>query len=252
MATVRSIITQALQEIGVDSQGETLSASDAQVCLLRFQNQLDAWQADALTLAVNAQLTFTISSSANTFTIGPTGDIAAQRPVYVDAMTYVVPGSSPEVETIMAPMSDDQWDVLSIKNLTSSLPTQYYYSTSFTTLLGTIFVWPTPTQSVKLYVYVKQGAGVPVALSSTILGPPGYQEAFMYQLALRLMTPFSRSPNDVPLLVGPQGLANQAFARIKRANMQPGLLGVDAALVPTSGGAYNVLNDTNTGYYGGQ
>jgi hypothetical protein len=46
------------------------------------------------------------------------------------------------------------------------------------------------------------------------------------------------------------GLAAEAYAKIKRANMQPGLLGVDAALVPTSGGAYNILNDTNTGYYG--
>ena len=252
MATVRSIITQALQEIGVDSQGDGISAADAVVALERFQNQLDAWQADALTLAVNAQLTFTMPGSTNTFTLGPSGDINTQRPVYIDAMTYVVPGSSPEVETIMAPMNDDQWDVLSIKTLTSSLPTQFYYNTSFSTLLGTIFVWPTPTQDVTVYVYVKQGPGVPVALSSTILGPPGYQEAFMYQLALRLMTPFARSPNDVPLLVGPQGLANQAFARIKRANMQPGLLGVDAALVPTSGGAYNVLNDSNTGYYGGR
>jgi hypothetical protein len=250
VATVLSIVTQALQEIGAYGQGEGLSAADAQVCLLRFQNQIDAWQADSLTLAVNAQLTFTIPSGTNTFTIGPTGDIVAQRPVYIEAMNYVVVGSSPEVETEMAPMNDDQYDALSIKNLTSSYPTQYYYNTSFTSLNGSMFVWPTPTQDVKVYPYVKQGPGVPVALSSTITGPAGYQEAFVYQLALRLMTPFSKKAEDVPLLVGPQGMANQAYARVKRANMQPGLLGVDAALVPTSGGAYNILNDENTGYYG--
>src|SRR6476660_5265022 len=149
MATVMGLITQALQEIGATGQGETIPPADAAVALLRFQNQLDAWQAEALTLAVNAQLTFTIPSSTNSFTIGPTGDIVAQRPVDIQAMNYVVPGSSPEVETIMAPMDDDQYDVLSIKNLTSSLPTQFYYNTSFTTLLGSMFVWPTPTQNVK-------------------------------------------------------------------------------------------------------
>ncbi len=245
MATVLSIVTQALQEIGAYGQGESLSAFNAQVCLLRFQNQLDAWQADQLTLAVNAQLTFTIPGSTQTFTIGPTGDIVAQRPVSIEAMNYVVPGSSPEVETVMAPMNDDQWDALSIKNLPSSLPTQYYYNTSFTSLNGSMFVWPMPTQDVKVYVYAKQGPAVPVALSSSVTGPAGYQDAFMYQLALRLCTPFAM---PVPPLL--PGLAAEAYAKIKRANMQPGLLGVDAALVPTSGGAYNILNDSNTGYYG--
>lgn len=249
MATVRDVITDALMEIGAIGQGETPSAPDAQLALRYFQRQLDAWQAEALTLAVNTQLTFTISSSANTFTIGPTGDIVAQRPVWIDAMTYVVPGTSPEVETIMAPMNDDQYDVLSIKNLESSLPTQFYYNTSFSTLLGSMFIWPTPTQDVKLYVYVKQGAGVPAALGDTIQGPAGYLEAFLYQLALRLVTPFAKNLNTLPLL---PKMAQDALARIKRSNLQPGLLGVDAALVPTSGGAYNVLNDTNTGYYGGR
>ncbi len=245
MATVLSIVTQALQEIGAYGQGETLSAYNAQVCLLRFQNQLDAWQADALTLAVNAQLTFTIPSGVLNFTIGPTGDIVAQRPVYIEAMNYVVPGSAPEVETVMAPMNDDQFNALSIKELSSSLPTQYYYNTSFTLPNGVMFVWPTPTQDVKVYVYAKQGPAVPAALSSSVTGPAGYQDAFMYQLALRLCTPFAM---PVPPLL--PGLAAEAYAKIKRANMQPGLLGVDAALVPTSGGAYNILNDTNTGYYG--
>ena len=247
MATVLSIVTQALQEIGVYSQGDNISPADAQVCLLRFQNQLDAWQAEELTLAVNTPLTFTIPSSTSTFTIGPTGDIVAQRPVWIQAMNYVVVGSSPEVETVMAPMSDDQYDAQSIKHLTSSYPTQYYYNTSFSTLLGSMFVWPTPTQNVKVYVYVKQGAGVPVALTDTILGPAGYQDAYIYQLALRLCTPFAR---PVPQLL--PSMAAEAYARVKRANLQPGLLGVDAALVPTSGGSYNVLNDTNTGYYGGR
>lgn len=248
MATVRAICTDALEEIGVTGQGETPSAPDIQKALLRFQYQLDAWQSESLTLAVNTPLTYTIPSSTHTFTIGPTGNIVAQRPVWIQAMTYVNPGSSPEVETILAPMSDDQYDALSIKSLPSSLPTQYYYNTSFTSLNGSMFVWATPTQNVKVYVYVKQGAAVPVALSDTVIGPAGYAEAFLYQLALRLVTPFAKNLADLPLL--PQ-LARESLARIKRVNLQPGLLGVDAALVPTSGGAYNILNDTNTGSYGG-
>ncbi len=249
MPTVRSVITQALKEIGVCGQGETPSASDSADALLYLQNQLDAWQAEALTLAVNTQLTFTTTGSAQTFTIGPSGDINAQRPVSIETMTYVNPGSSPEVETLMAPMNDDQYDALSIKALPSSLPTQYYYNTSFTSLLGTLFIWPLPTQAVKLYIYVKQGAGVPVLLTDTLQGPAGYAEAFMYQLALRLVTPFSKALNDLPLL--PQ-FARESLGRIKRANLQPGFLGVDAALAPSGGFGYDILNDTSRGSYGGR
>ena len=36
--------------------------------------------------------------------------------------------------------------------------------------------------------------GVPATLDSILLGPPGYQDAFMYQLALRLCTPFAKTP----------------------------------------------------------
>jgi hypothetical protein len=41
--------------------------------------------------------------------------------------------------------------------------------------------------------------------------------------------------------------SKESFARIKRPNTQPGLMGVDAALMPMSGGAYNIYSDSNTG-----
>ena len=58
MATVRAIVSDAYREIGVIGINDTMDANLAALGLLRFQNQLDAWQAESLTLAVNAQLTF--------------------------------------------------------------------------------------------------------------------------------------------------------------------------------------------------
>ena len=72
-----------------------------------------------------------------------------------------------------------------------------------------------------------------------LLGPPGYQEAFLYALALRLCTPFGR---PVPPLL-PQ-LMTEAMANMKRPNVDPGLLGVDAALTIGVGSGYNVYADT--------
>ncbi len=246
MPTVRSILTDALTEVGVIGQGETPDAATAQTALRYFQRQIDAWQADRLTLSVQAQTPVTWPSSTSTRTVGPGGQINIQRPVWINQINYVVPGSSPAVETIMGPMDADSYAGLSIKGLQSGLPTLYFYQTSMDTLLGTLFIWAQPTQSLTLNLYIPQAVGVPTTLDDILLGPPGYQEAFVYQLALRLCNPFAVTP--VPPLL--PGLAQNAFLVMKRPNNVPGLLGVDQALVPSLGGGYNILNDTTVGQSG--
>lgn len=247
MATVSSIINQALTEIGVLPQGVTASSADLATALTYVQNMVDAWQADNLTLAVMPQVAVTWPSSTSTQTIGPTGaNITAQRPVWINELNYVVPGTNPEVEVPLGPMDRDQYAVQSIKNLSSAYPLTFFYQTSLTQTYGTLFLWPQPSQSLKLYLYYPTGVTVPTSTSDALIGPPGYQEAFVYQLALRLCNPWGRNPP--PLL---PGLAANAYAAMKRPNMKPGLLGIDPALAPATGGAYNVLSDVFSGWYGG-
>jgi len=242
MATVQSIITDALTEIGAYSVGEALSAADAALGLRRLQHQLDSWNADNLTLATLRRETFTLTSSTSTVTIGQSGTptITAPRPLLLQAVNYVVVGSSPAVEVPMGAMDEDSYAAQAIKALTSTYPTQYFYTPS--TPNGTIFFWPTPSQNVSIALYYEDPITVPVALTTDLVGPPGYQDAFMYQLAIRLCTPFGRSiPEALP------SLAAEAFAKMKRPNNAPGLLGVDAAL-SSAGGGYNILSDGFAGY----
>ncbi len=240
MATFRDICTDAMMEIGALGQGETMSAADAQLCLRYGQRMIDAWQADRLTLSVQAQTSIAWPDSTSTQTIGPGGDIVIQRPVWINQLNYVIPGSSPAVETPMAPMNDDQYAQNTIKELQSGLPQQYYYQTSTDTLVGTLYIWPQPTQDITLMLYAPQAIGVPASLDSVLLGPPGYLQAYHYQLALKICTPFSR---PVPSLL--PSLAAEAYALMKRQNVQPGLLGCDPALIPRGqAGGYNILSDS--------
>jgi hypothetical protein len=243
MATVNEIITSALIEIGAFDPVETVPAADAAFCLGRFQQQIDAWSADRLTIAVTNRVTFSLLSGTNTYTLGTGGQINTARPVWISGANYVVPGTSPAVESPLGQMDEDSYRSLSIKEQTSALPQQFYYRA--TTALGTLFFWPTVTQNVTIALYLPQGVDQPTALTASMIGPPGYQEAFMYQLALRLCTPYSR---PVPPLL--PKMAAEAYARMKSPNVAPGLLGVDRALVPGSGGAYNILSDNSTGWGG--
>lgn len=242
MATVRSIGTDALTEIGVLGEGEVMTPAQGALVLLRFQNQIDAWAADRLTLSVQSQVAMTWPASTSTQTIGPGGDINTQRPVWINTLTYVIPGTSPAVESEpLGPMDADSYAAQSIKALSSQLPQQYFYQTSIDTVLGSIYLWPQPDQELTMYLYAPQAVGVPTSLNSILLGPPGYQDAFMYDLARRLCRPFGR-----PWTPDLEKDATRAMANMKRPNVAPGLLGVDAALTIGSMAGYNVLTDNSS------
>lgn len=239
MATVRAIGTDALIEIGVLEPGDTMSAQQGAIVLLRFQNQIDAWAADRLTLSLQQQTTFTLTSGTSTVTVGPTGTVTlAARPTWVDELAYVIPGSSPAVEVPIGLMDDAAYAALSIKELSSALPIQAFYQTNLTDANGTLFFWPKVTQNVDIVVYSPQAVGIPASLNTNVIGPAGYADAFMYDLALRLCTPFGIAPP--PLL---PSLRERAMQTMKRPNVQPGVLGVDEALTGVGGSGYNVLSD---------
>jgi hypothetical protein len=226
------------------SPGETMTPENGMVALKRVQHMIDAWQADRLTLAVQARTTFTLLSGTSTVSIGPSGaTVTMPRPVWIDTVNYVIPGSSPGVEVIIAQMGRDQFANLSIKAMQSALPTQCFYQTSNTTTAGSLYFWPQVTQNVTIVLYTPQGIGVPATLDDILTGPPGYQDAFMYQLALRLVTPMGVDISSLPLL--PKA-AQDAWQVIKRVNTMPGLLGMDPALSPAIAGGYNVLSDNTT------
>lgn len=240
MATVRAIVTDAYCEIGVMRPGQLLSAKLGALGLLRFQNLLDAWQADRLTLAVQARTTFTLDSGTSSVTLGPSGaDVTVSpTPMWLDTVNYINPGSDPEVEVPVGIMDRDAYAALSIKELQSALPIQCFYQRSNTTGLGTLFLWPQVTQDVDMVLYSPQGIGVPTTLDSAVVGPPGYANAFMYELALRLCPPTGTTvPDGLPDLVA------DAKRTMKRPNVMPGIMGVDAALTPSSGAGYNVYSD---------
>jgi len=243
--TYRQLIQDALEEIGVGNPGDDVQAADLQLGLRVLDRMLNAWAADEMTLAVTNRVAATVPSGTSTLTIGPGGTINTQRPVYIDVINYLIPASSPPVEVPMGAMTDQQYDALSIKTLGSSLPTLYYYQTSITSLLGSLFLWPTVTQNVDIVLYLPASVAEPATLTTTVTVPPGYRDAMHYDLAYRLCGPFGR-----PIPDGLPQLRQNALMVMKRPNQEPMILSVDQALVPSYGGAYNVLSDLNTGSSG--
>lgn len=238
MALVRTIITDALIDLGVLQPGEDPDAAQAALALRWVQRMIDAWAADRLTLSSQLRTTFTLLSGTSTVTIGLTGaTVTMARPVWINHLSYVVPSSSPAVEVPIGLLDEDSYAGISMKTLTSGYPLQAYYQTNLTNMLGSLFFWPTVTGNVTIALYTPEAVGVPVSLGSDLIGPPGYDEAYLLQLELRLVTPFGVAmPPALP------DMAARAFTTMKRPNVLPGQLSVDPAL--TGCGGYNILSDT--------
>lgn len=246
MPTCQQYIQDACEEIGVGNPGDVLSANDVQMGLRVLSRMLNAWAADELTIAVTDSVSYTVTAGTATVTIGPTGNIARQRPIVIDQINYVIPGTNPAVEVVMGQMSNQQFENLTIKGLRSSYATEWYYQTSLTSANGTLTLWPVPSQNLQLNLYID--SAVPydsLALTTTLTLPPGYQDAIHYDLAYRLCGPFGR-----PIPDGLPQLRQNALLVMKRVNIEPALLNVDSALMPTGGGAYNILSDIYTGSSG--
>jgi hypothetical protein len=239
MATARSICTDALIELGVLAANEVMDAPTSELVLRRFQYQLDTWNADGDTLNLFPRITATILSGTTQLTIGQSGtpDINTPRPVFIKAINYINPGSSPAVEVPMGQMDQDAYANLSIKQLSNTLPTLWFYDQTVPN--GTLIFWPQVSQNVQIVIYVQRGTTSPATLDDEVSGPPAYIEAFIYQLAERL----SGKAFGQPLTPELQLKSHNAYLRMKAPNIEPGLLGVDQALVPSQSSAYNVLSD---------
>jgi len=194
------IITASLQELGVLAAGEIPAAADAQWGLQKLQRIIDRYNA-RLPMVYNVNFTiFTMPVQSNPFTIGP-GAIfdVNQRPVSIPSIGLILAGT-PGVEIPMNSRDNMWWANNRIKDLTSTFPTDYYYSPSWEvqsdgSQWGQIFFWPEPTSSFQIDVQMRQVLGAYTSVTDDFTMPPAYWDLIVYELAISLAPSFGLQPN---------------------------------------------------------
>src|ERR1035437_8850060 len=172
MALVRTIGTDALIELGVLDPAASMSPAMGALVLNRIQHMIDAWAANRLTLSLQLRTTFTMPSGTGSIQIGPGAAVNIGRPMWINTINYLIPGSSPSVEVPIGQMDEDAYAALSIKSLPSAYPIQSFYQTNLTDAYGTLFLWPQVTPTVTIALYAPQAVAVPATLDTDLIGPP--------------------------------------------------------------------------------
>lgn len=236
MATALDLISSALRLINVVEAGEQTPIDTANDALMVLNDMIDSWNTDRLSIFTTRIDTFPFILGQQDYTLGTGGDFDMPRPAQIDAMSSILL-TNPDnpVEVPIAMLTVDQWQTqVPVKKVDGTFPLQVYDDGGFP--LRKLSFWPIPSQqpsSARIYSW--QGLNQPATLATVIAFPPGYPEAFRYNLAIRLSAEFQAT-----VLPQVQQIASESLARLKTINAPD--LNLQSDLMPWPAG-YNYRAD---------
>lgn len=181
--TAEQVIKRSLRLLGVLATGESPSADESADCLESFQLMLDSWSADSSVNQVPNEFTHTLVAGTADYTVGPTGDVVRNRPTEIFNM-FLRQGS---VDYPVDEMTRDEYYGTVVKDL-AIRPTRYLFEQLYDDVR--IRFESAPDFAYTMFAYALDPFTAPTTLTSDMKMPPGYQEAYVYNLAVRLAPEF--------------------------------------------------------------
>jgi len=229
--TVRDLVTEAAQELGIVAAGETLAAADAELFVQRLIWLFDSWNAERAGVYADRLTTHTLTPSLQPHTIGPSGTFTvSQRPVSIDGANLVLTNVTPNVYVPIAIRDIEWFRELPAPTLEASIPTDLYYEAGWPN--GSLYLWPVPTTAYGLELQTRIVLSA-LTLADTFTMPPGYREAVTLTLAEKCARPFGRPVAD-DLRIEAMRARGRVFANNDET---PRLCTVDAGMPAGGGGS---------------
>lgn len=177
------VITEALSLIQVYAPGEAIPAADSASLLFTANAMLDGWGAEPLTVYTTTELTFNLAAGQQSYTLGTglsNNWITTWLPAEISRVGTVVNGIEIPLD---APLDATEWAAIPLKSLGSNIVVKYW--PSYGAAAHTLWFWPLPIGSPPVTLYAEQQVPQFVALTDTFQLPPGYLEAFTFELCLK-------------------------------------------------------------------
>lgn len=223
--TARTLIKGALRKIGVIASGETPTAAEMQDGLEALQMMLRNWSAQNIRLYYTDQETLTMDGSES-YTIGSGGDLDTVRPASVRGAWH------------------DDWPVKiidedryrQIRMSTSSTGTVEYLWYAPEYPLGVLYPWPQGGST--LYIDSLKPLTDPTALTDSVAFPPEYDEAIVFNLAVRMAPEFEKEPS-----ITVHQIAAAALQRLETRNFAEQVNAITPDLIKLNHARYDIDNE---------
>lgn len=241
----------AFELLNVFLPGEAIPAADGQTALTHLNLLIGGWAQQRGTIPVVAREVFNMTANkggpSNPYTIGVGGNLNTARPPtqasVVGVGLLLNPGTASEVELPRTILTDDGWEAIQVKNLSSALFTAASYSPTYAGDLGSLNLWPVPDTAVNdLVLYLEKQIATFADLTTVYDFPEGYEEALTYNLARRLQVPYSKTLAQDAMVI-----ARESLAAIKRNNYTLTDMPTDLGWLGTRGTRHGYNLTTGTG-----
>lgn len=240
------IVNGALELIGVKDPESTATPSMLSTGLRRLNMLIGQLNIQTLTSPVDAREVFPLVANkggpSNPYTIGPGGDFNTTRPVSLTGAgaLFTSPVYPNEVELLLGLITTDGYNSITVKDLPNTTCTGVYFNASYAGGLATLNLWPIPnTLSVinNIVLYHRTlFANITNGVASYDL-PPGADEMFEYNLAVRLAATYKVPLQDLPDVVT---IARSSLRTFKDANVSMESLENDAPFGSSGQYGYNI------------
>ncbi len=186
---VQDLIKASYRKLAVYASGETPSADELNDGLSALQSMLRRWAAKKVLVYATVKESFTLVAGTYLYTYGTGGTFNSDRPFKIEGV-YIqdAGGVSHEVDLI----DESKYRALAVKT-TLSRPYALFFHPNYP--LANIYLYPVPDTAESIYFDVLKPfteASSFTALSDTLQFPPNYEEALIYNLALRMSSEFGK------------------------------------------------------------
>lgn len=235
--TGNDLIRAAMRLIQVAAVDTDLTASELRDGLESLNRMIDAWALEELMLYQVTRETFPLAASQLSYSVGLGGDFDTVRPTkLVGAYLTISTGAIP-VDYPMQVIGYDDYNDIRLKTLQTNFPSYCYYEPAFP--LANLYVYPVcavNNESITLTSWK------PLAMiadpTATISLPPGYWEALVFNLAVRIAEEYQFDMRPTTIAI-----AESSLKKIKRMNQRTLTLQTDVALMNTSQMRYSIYAD---------
>lgn len=238
MTTAQDIISDSLSEARVYAPGETVSAADFALCLRLLNRMMDSWSNETLACFATLTQSGVLVPGVATYNVGPASSFQAVRPLdFADGpgAAYLQDNLGNNYPVDIVPQ--DVWNQIGNRTTTSQIPDTLFIDPQFPVAIFNLF--PTPTIAYTLFWVARlQLQGFP-NLTTVVSLPPGYEDALVHNLTIRLKPHFKAAQID-PVIIE---LASQTKAAVKRTNIKAVEASYDGVIVSKASGTYNIYRD---------
>lgn len=234
-------IANALGEIGVVGLGQTPSGEAKTLALTILQRLVNSKGAERLALYELLRTVKALTLGTRDYTIGTGGSINIVRPLWIDRATFIQDSTATDpYEIPIGVYSEQDWQSVRQKTLDAAILYGVYFDhglTSVASPVGTISTYPTISiANTQVVLYTPKAVVAFVDADVTDYAfPPGYEEAYHFELSYQLQRPFGK-PADAEL----KTQRDDAWTRVYRTNVRPRIVGPDAGVPVGRRGVWNV------------